>query len=230
MGISEKQRLNTHLEAYGYKFSLYISRRKRQENKWVIRWTNKLYNHPGLADPFSHPDLREYRPHHQLAHQLASSHRGILSYKDLATVLRKQGLKIKQKEFYNLTRKEEKHKLSPQEELSLLVGHLERHGYHPRTRDKYIVKDGVRKKKVVQDIFFMLDKQIRLARRFVNGFIYKTNATFNTNTLRLPLLVIVRIDNTGYTFPMAFMFITLELAKSFTFVSKQLTDLCFYDC
>jgi hypothetical protein len=29
---------------------------------------------------------------------------------------------------------------------------------------------------------------------------------------------------------MAFMFITLELAKSFTFASEQLTDLCFYDC
>jgi hypothetical protein len=40
----------------------------------------------------------------------------------------------------------------------------------------------------------------------------------------------VGIDNTGHTFPMAFMFITLESAKSFTFASKQLTDLCFYDC
>jgi hypothetical protein len=110
------------------------------------------------------------------------------------------------------------------------VGHLKRYGYHPRTRDKYIVKDRVRKKKVVRDIFFMSDEQIRLARRFVSGFIYKTDATFNTNTLRLPLLVMVRINNIGHTFPIAFMFITLESAKSFTFVSKQLTDLCFYDC
>jgi hypothetical protein len=39
----------------------------------------------------------------------------------------------------------------------------------------------------------------------------------------------VRINNTSYTFPMAFMFIMSESAKSFTFVSKQLTDLCFYD-
>ena len=129
-----------------------------------------------------------------------------------------------------MTRKEEKHKLSPQEELSLLVGHLERHGYHLRTRDKYIVKDRVGKKKVVRDIFFMSDEQIRLARRFVSGFIYETDATFNTNTLRLPLLVMVRIDNIGHTFPMAFMFITSESAKSFTFTSEQLTDLCFYDC
>jgi hypothetical protein len=97
--------------------------------------------------------------------------------------LRKQGLKIEQKEFYNLTRKEGNTKLSPQEELALLVGHLERYGYHPRTRDEYVVEDGVRKKKLVRDIFFMSDDQIRLARRFVSGFIYETDATFNTNTL-----------------------------------------------
>jgi len=40
----------------------------------------------------------------------------------------------------------------------------------------------------------------------------------------------VEIDNTESTFSMAFMFITLESAKSFKFVSDQLTDLCFYDC
>jgi hypothetical protein len=54
-----------------------------------------------------------------------------------------------------------------------------------------------------------------MARRFVSGFLYKTNATFNTNTRRLLLSVIVGIDNIGYTFSMAFMFIISELAKSF---------------
>jgi hypothetical protein len=76
----------------------------------------------------------------------------------------------------------------------------------------------------------MSDKQIRLARRFVSGFIYKTDATFSTNTLRLPLLVMVGIDNTRTTFPMAYMFITSKSAESFRFASRQLTDLCFYDC
>jgi hypothetical protein len=40
----------------------------------------------------------------------------------------------------------------------------------------------------------------------------------------------VGIDNTGHTFPMAFMFITSESAKSFQFASECLTDLCFYNC
>jgi hypothetical protein len=76
----------------------------------------------------------------------------------------------------------------------------------------------------------MSDEQVRLTRRFVSDFMYKTNATFNTNTLRLPLSVMVGVDNTGSTFPIAFMFITSESAKSFTFASEQLTDLAFYDC
>jgi hypothetical protein len=92
---------------------------------------------------------------------------------------------------------------------------LEQNGFYPRIREEYIVENGIRIKRVVRDIFFILDKQICMARRFVSGFLYKTDATFNTNTRRLPLTVMIEIDNTGYMFPMAFMFITSELAKSF---------------
>jgi hypothetical protein len=61
----------------------------------------------------------------------------------------------------------------------------------------------------------MLDEQIYITRRFVSGFLYKTNATFNTNTWQLPLSIIVRINNIGHIFPIAFMFIITKLAKSF---------------
>lgn len=111
-----------------------------------------------------------------------------------------------------------------------MMSTLEQNGFHPRTREEYIVKEGIRTKRVVRDIFFMSNEQIRLARRFVSGFIYETDATFSTNTRRLPLAVMVGIDNTGHTFPMAFMFITSESAKSFQFASRCLTDLCFYNC
>jgi hypothetical protein len=106
---------------------------------------------------------------------------------------------------------------------------LESNGFHPRTRDEYIIKEGIYIKRVIRDIFFMSDEQIRLTRRFVSGFLYETNATFSTNTRRLPLSVIVGINNTGYTFPMAFIFITTESAKSFKFAGECLTDLCFYN-
>jgi hypothetical protein len=56
------------------------------------------------------------------------------------------------------------------------------------------------------------------------------DATFNTNALRLPLFVIVGITNTRKTFPLAYCYITSELAKSFDFVGGELTKYVFYDC
>ena len=107
---------------------------------------------------------------------------------------------------------------------------LELNGFYPYTRDEYIIKGGIYIKRVIRDIFFMLDKQICFIRRFVSGFLYETDTTFSTNTRRLPLSVMVGIDNTGHTFPMAFMFITTKLAKSFKFAGECLINLCFYDC
>ena len=35
---------------------------------------------------------------------------------------------------------------------------LESNGFHPRTRDEYIIKEGIYIKRVIRDIFFILDK------------------------------------------------------------------------
>ena len=106
---------------------------------------------------------------------------------------------------------------------------LKSNGFYPCTRDEYIIKGGIYIKRIIRDIFFISDKQIRLIRQFVSGFLYETNATFNTNTRRLPLSIIVGINNTKHTFPIAFIFITTKSAKSFKFIGECLTDLCFYN-
>ena len=59
---------------------------------------------------------------------------------------------------------------------------LELNGFYPYTRDEYIIKGGIHIKRIIRDIFFILDKQIYLIRWFVTGFLYKTNATFSINT------------------------------------------------
>jgi len=69
-----------------------------------------------------------------------------------------------------------------------------------------------------------------MARRFVSDFMYETDATFNTNILKLPLSVVVGINNTSSTFPIAYCYITLESAVSFKWAGEQLTDLAFQDC
>jgi MULE transposase domain len=72
-------------------------------------------------------------------------------------------------------------------------------------------------------------EQIKMAQRFVSSFMYKTDATFNTNSLKLLLSVIVGIDNCGKTFLIGYCYITSESAASFKFVVDQLSDLAFYD-
>ena len=83
---------------------------------------------------------------------------------------------------------------------------------------------------MIKDLFWMSPEQIKMARQFVSNFMYETDATFNTNCLKLPLSIMVGIDNCGKTFPIAYCYITSESAASFKFVAEQLTDLVFYDC
>jgi hypothetical protein len=65
--------------------------------------------------------------------------------------------------------------------------------------------DNVISQKLSQ-IFFMNKQQVVLARRFVAGFVLVIDGTFNTNSLRLPLLIAVGITNSGKTFPVAFSY------------------------
>ena len=55
------------------------------------------------------------------------------------------------------------------------------------------------------------------------------DATFNTNELRLPLLVFSGITATGTTFPIAFAFITAESKEAFKWCFKCLDRLIFCD-
>jgi hypothetical protein len=58
-------------------------------------------------------------------------------------------------------------------------------------------------------------EQIWMAKRFVSNFMYKTDATFNTNILKLLLNVIVSINNTSSTFLIVYCYITSKSVSSF---------------
>jgi hypothetical protein len=68
-----------------------------------------------------------------------------------------------------------------------------------------------------------------MARRFVSEFIWETDVIFNTNSLKIPLSVLIGITNTGATFPIAFIFISAESASIFRWVYEQLTSIIFYN-
>jgi hypothetical protein len=58
---------------------------------------------------------------------------------------------------------------------------------------------------------------VALAQRFVVGFVLIIDGTFNTNNLRLPLLIIVGITNLKKTFPVVFSYCSSESKDSYNF-------------
>ena len=89
---------------------------------------------------------------------------------------------------------------------------------------------GERESRVIQQIFFCSPLQITLARRFINEWVLQTNATFNTNNLRLPLSIMTGVTNTGKTFPYGQSFVLSESAEAFKFIDIQMDTLMWYDC
>jgi MULE transposase domain len=224
-----RRRHQTKTQANGCLFSLVVYH--EEETGWTIRPKNLHHNHALSPNPFQYHQHQDRKPSAAAALALASTHCGILSYQDSAAVLEQEGYEIKKKKYWNLQRKEGHGTLTRQEELEYILQLLEDDGAHVRVRTKYVLDAaGERTGRVIKDLFWMTAEQIKLARRFVSGFMYETDATFNTNRLKLPLSVMVGIDNCGKTFPIAYCYITSKSAASFKFVADQLSDLAFYDC
>src|SRR5271155_1421158 len=105
---------------------------------------------------------------------------------------------------------------------------LEDHEFVYTTRFK-VEKDLTGKpvsRKLVQ-LFFAHRKQLKAATRFISDWVIIIDGTFNTNELRLPLLVCVGVLSTNQTFPVAFSYCPSKSNKSISFVWQSLKDECF---
>jgi hypothetical protein len=192
----ERQRVQTRTQANGCKFSIGIYYTK-ETGRWRIRSKNLAHNHAANPDPFQYHQHQDKIPKYKAALAAAEVHRGVVGYKEHTALLRKDNLpEVGKKKFYNLQRKEGKGTLTRQEELEYILQLLEEEDIHVRYRTEYTVdSDGERDGRVIKDLFWMSPEQIKMARRFVSGYVYETDATFNTNSLRLPLSIMVGIDN-----------------------------------
>jgi hypothetical protein len=74
---------------------------------------------------------------------------------------------------------------------------------------------------------FFHPKQVQLAQRFVANFVMVIYGTFNTNYLRLSLLVAVGATNSGKTFPLAFSYCPSESKESYDFFFQPLKEASF---
>jgi hypothetical protein len=77
----------------------------------------------------------------------------VIGFKQSAEILQKDSLKINQKKFYNLNRRDQQGQLTRQEELELILYTLQEEGVHPRVRDEYIKENGIRTGRVIKDLF-----------------------------------------------------------------------------
>ena len=145
-----------------------------------------------------------------------------ISYSDSKRVLQMEGLgiTIDSTTYYNTVRDNRPLSEDCQMIQSLLVV-LADSSFVWRCRVK-VEEDSegnILSQKLVQ-ISFIHPKQIYLAQRFVAGFVTIIDGTFNTNALRLPLLISMGITNSGRTFPTGFSYCPLESTESYQFFSN----------
>jgi hypothetical protein len=229
----EEQRVrpNTVAHAKGCEWQVTVAYRK-SISAWVLNiGVRTAHSHCMNPDPFCYVEHKARRVGHTEAVELARVLRGEVPYGKALRILEKKDLTLSKTEFYNLQRKVNNRQCTKEEEMRYLIDILNQEDFHTMIREEYTINEtGERDGKVVKDIFFCSSEQIRLAQRFVSGFVYLTDATFNTNDLKMPLSVLVGIDNRGITFPMCFCFITSESADTFDFHEKQLDRLFFAEC
>jgi len=58
---------------------------------------------------------------------------------------------------------------------------------------------------------------MKASKRFAADFMVSIDGTFNTNDLRLSILIAVGVLNSGRTFPIAFSFCPSESEESYSF-------------
>ena len=147
-------------------------KKKNKDNAWRPIVTNSEHNHEIATDPFAFREHHSRDPDRTDALDQGKGLRASSTqYGQAARILGIQGLRLSRSDYYNLAHSEGAQ--TPEEELLFALGSLKDRGFHVRCKEKYIVKNNVRERRVIEQIFFFCNaEQIRLARRFVGGFLF----------------------------------------------------------
>ena len=199
---------------------------------FVLRHRNLYqHNHPPTLNPLTLEPYHTRTPGRIEAIEIAKTLRGVASYGESKEILERMGLEIDQKAFYNLRTKEDTRSLNPYEEAQYILHTLAQEDVHVAVKERYIIDgSGTKTDRIIECIAWWNTQQVRLARRFVSGFLAQTDGTFNTNEKRLLLQCFVGVDNTGKTFQFLQAFSTAESSSIIRFLLDVLKDHFFYDC
>jgi hypothetical protein len=189
------------------------------------------HTHELHLNPFSFKVHEKSTTEYQTLVAQACKYRiGKVSYAESQQLLEQErlGMTISQKTFYNLLRRQPGDSNNPSTIDGLLASlHESDFVYRTRTKDE-LQGDRVVSRKLVQIVFFLKDA-IRFGQRFIAGKVLLVDGTFNTNKLRMPLLVGVGIINSGKTFPQAYSYCPGETAESYEFFFEVLREEVFVD-
>jgi hypothetical protein len=185
------------------------------------------HSHALADDPLIYP-LHMQSVDEWQAHAVASrQHRNkIIPYSVSRRILEDEefGLTITAKEYYNTLRNlRPNHEKNKNMEATLVA--LDEASFVYTVRYEIDSTLPVQTRKMTQ-IWFAHPDQLRAARRFCTGFSVIIDGTFNTNSLRLPLIVMCGVLNTGRTFPVSFSFCPSESREAFEFIFESMKANC----
>lgn len=78
--------------------------------------------------------------------------------------------------------------------------------------------------------FFTTDEQVRQAKRFASNFLIQVDATFSTNSHKMPLISNIAVSNTGATFVLGLCFTRSENELDVSHNLRCMQDLMWNDC
>lgn len=208
--------------------------RTNQANGREWRLTQLSLNHHGhelIDNPLAaYPSHRSRLIEVQQLLAKATAHRKAkIVYSDSRRILESEdfALHLSSKEFYNTVRKG---RVDKQDEKSVLglITELQENNWICETRSEVLEdeKGKAVSRKLIQ-AWFTHPKLMTITQRFVSGFCLVIDGTFNTNRLKLPLLVAVSQLNSGKTFPIAFSWCPEEDEASYNFYWQCLKNHCF---
>ena len=223
----ERKRHATHTQFLECPYKVKLRYRKKTSD-WKLNVCNDGYSYELMDDPFQLLEHRARDPDRSAACAEGIALRETYQpYSAARRILGIKGLRLSQKEYYNLVSFNKAR--TPAQEVQYALKTLESRGFHVRVKEKYLVEQDVRHTQEIQFFFFCNMDQVLFARKFASQFLIITDATFTTNANELPLSVIVCVTNLLRSFPIAYCFIALESTDAFVFINECMRELFFHD-
>jgi hypothetical protein len=198
--------------------------------QWILRYgktretalPTTTHSHSLAPNPLVYSEHKKNLPSFtQAIPQATAMRESFLPFRQAERILHGQGLKIDRKSYYNLAR--EKAMEQNSDGLLALVTVLEQDSWTYRTFWDFSYSSvGIVTKQVLKAVFFTNDELIRLARRFTPDWMIQMDGTFNTNRIKLPLINVLSVTNTGHSFIFAFCFMTSESSDNWGFTLQCL--------